>query len=179
MDAPVVRRATPEDAAAIARAHVHGWRVGYRGLLPDAVLDGLSVAERTVTWRERLARPTPTDATTCVAVVDHVVLGFSCFAGTRDTDAPPGTGELWALYVHPDHWRRGAGRALDAAAVEDLARTGATRATLWVLSSNARARAFYESQGWRADGATRVDRRGGLPPLDLPETRYARELPQT
>ncbi|VXB37124.1 GNAT family N-acetyltransferase [Nocardioides sp. AX2bis] len=179
MDAPVVRRAEPDDAAGIARVHVRGWQVGYRGLLPDAVLDSLSVAERTVGWRERLTHPDPGGAATSVAVVADQVLGFSSVGPSRDPDAAPLTGELWALYVDPDRWRRGTGRALDAAAVEGLARTGTTTATLWVLSTNTRARAFYERQGWRVDGATRVDRRGGPDPVDLAETRYTRALPAT
>lgn len=176
MDEPVVRHARPEDAAGIARAHVRGWQVGYRGLLPDAVLDDLSEAERTVSWRERLTHPDAGGATTRVAVAGDQVLGFSCVGPSRDPDAAPGTGELWALYVEPDRWRCGVGRALDTAAADDLAGAGAVRATLWVLSSNARARAFYERQGWRVDGATRLDRREGPVPVDLAETRYVREL---
>ncbi|GAA0984104.1 Ribosomal-protein-alanine acetyltransferase [Nocardioides aquaticus] len=176
MDEPVVRRAAPDDAAAIARVHVRGWQVGYRGLLPDAVLDDLSVAERSVSWRERLAHPVAGGATTCVAVDGDRVLGFCSVGPSRDPDAAPGTAELWALYVDPDRWRHGAGRALDAAAAAQLTRDGVRSATLWVLSSNTRARAFYEHQGWRVDGATRVDRREGPVPLDLAETRYAREV---
>lgn len=179
MDGPVVRRAAPADAEAIAAVHVRGWQVGYRGLLPDAVLDALSVGERTAGWRRRLTSPSSTGATTSVAVVGGRVVGFSSVGASRDADPASGTGELWALYVDPDHWRSGAGRALDTTAVADLAGTGATRATLWVLSTNARARAFYERCGWEADGSTRVDRRPGPPPVDLVETRYARALPPT
>ena len=31
---------------AVARVHVRSWQVGYRGLLPDAYLDGLRAEER-------------------------------------------------------------------------------------------------------------------------------------
>lgn len=179
MDGPVVRRAAPDDADAIARVHVRGWQVGYRGLLPDAVLDALSVGERAAGWRERLTDPSSSDASTSVAVVGGRLVGFSSVGPSRDQDAPPGTGELWALYVDPDHWRSGAGRALDATAAADLTGTGAVRATLWVLSTNVRARAFYERCGWTVEGATRVDRRPGPPPAELLETRYARALPPT
>ncbi len=174
-----VRRATPGDAAGITRAHVRGWQVGYRGLLPDAVLDGLSLAQRTVDWRDRLTQPDPDGATTLVAVTGTDVVGFASVGATRDGDAPAGTGELWALYVDPDRWRHGAGRALEEAACLELVRTGAVRATLWVLSANARARAFYESCGWGADGTTRVDRREAPAPVTLAETRYARRLDQS
>ena len=42
-----IRRARPEDAEAVARVHVAGWRHAYRGLLPDDYLDGLD-------WRDRV-----------------------------------------------------------------------------------------------------------------------------
>jgi hypothetical protein len=41
MAAIVVRRATLDDAPAIARVHVAAWQRAYRGQMPDAVLDGL------------------------------------------------------------------------------------------------------------------------------------------
>lgn len=68
---------------------------------------------------------------------------------SRDDDAAPGTGELWALYTHPGAWRQGVGSALFDAAKRELAARGFQRATLWVLTSNDRARRFYESHGWQ------------------------------
>jgi hypothetical protein len=41
-----LRRATPEDAAALAAVEVSCWRAAYRGLIPDAYLDGLSEAKK-------------------------------------------------------------------------------------------------------------------------------------
>lgn len=46
-------------------------------------------------------------------------------------------------------------------------------ATLWVLTSNARARSFYERQGWADDGAVKAERRGTAV---LEEVRYRRRL---
>ena len=42
----LLRPAEPVDAMAVARVHVRSWQVGYRGLLPDAYLDGLRAEER-------------------------------------------------------------------------------------------------------------------------------------
>jgi hypothetical protein len=41
-----IRRASQSDARAIAEVHVASWRETYRGIVPDAFLDALSVAER-------------------------------------------------------------------------------------------------------------------------------------
>ena len=49
-----VRAATADDAAGVARVHVDSWRATYKGLMPDAVLDGLSVDNR-ADWLAALA----------------------------------------------------------------------------------------------------------------------------
>jgi hypothetical protein len=46
-----LRRATPEDAAALAAVEARCWRAAYRGLMPEAYLTGLSEADKTDAWR--------------------------------------------------------------------------------------------------------------------------------
>jgi len=41
--AATIRRATPADARAIAQVRVDAWRVTYRGMIPDAYLDAMTV----------------------------------------------------------------------------------------------------------------------------------------
>ena len=41
-----MRRAVEGDAAAIAAVHVRAWQVAYRGIVADAILDGLTVPDR-------------------------------------------------------------------------------------------------------------------------------------
>jgi GNAT superfamily N-acetyltransferase len=148
-----VRSATPEDAPAIARVHVASWQAGYRGILPDEVLDDLSVAERSERWHGYLTDP-DNDIRTLVACDGDEVVGFvSLVAESRDDDVGQGTAEIAALYVDPERWRRGTGRALMDAALEALRRTGATEAALWVLEGNDRGRAFYAAYGLTPDGA--------------------------
>ena len=56
--AGAIRRASREpsdDAAGIATTHVASWRAAYRGLLPQSLLDDLSVDRRTEQWREAIA----------------------------------------------------------------------------------------------------------------------------
>ena len=52
----MIRPATVDDAAAVAHVHVSSWRSTYRGLMPDAVLDSLSVERRAEFWREVILR---------------------------------------------------------------------------------------------------------------------------
>lgn len=41
-----IRRATPEDALAIAHVHVRSWQAAYRGLIDDEFLDALRPEHR-------------------------------------------------------------------------------------------------------------------------------------
>lgn len=167
----VVREGRPDDAAAIARVHVRAWQAGYAGLLPDDVLAALDLDERRAAWEQRLR---DTDETTVlVAERRGEIIGFVACGPSRDEDtASDSEGEVYALYVDPDGWRHGVGRALLAAAVERLAaRWPVVR--LWVLADNARGRRFYEAVGFVPDGSSRAYRRPGV---TVDEVRYGRRV---
>ena len=46
----LIRDAKSEDAYRIAVIRIDSWRVEYRGIMPDAVLDGLSIDEQHKFW---------------------------------------------------------------------------------------------------------------------------------
>ena len=50
------------------------------------------------------------------------VLGFVSVGPSRDEVAPPGDGEVYALYVHPDTWGTGVGSRLLTTAAEPCVR---------------------------------------------------------
>lgn len=166
-----VRRATIDDAAALAAVHVASWEGAYRGLVPDAWFQERTVQARTAMWRRVLAEP----RAGLVYAAEHgdgdgaaAVVGLAAAnLPSRDADADEDTAEISALYVDPGHWRAGAGRALMDAALDALTARGFMVVTLWVFEANPRARAFYEKCGFVADGA-----RQGEPP----EIRLRRRL---
>jgi ribosomal protein S18 acetylase RimI-like enzyme len=63
--------------------------------------------------------------------------------------------EVKGLAVSPRHRRRGVGRALLHAAIEQARQAGARRLTLRVLGHNADARALYASMGFEVEGILR------------------------
>ena len=169
-----VRPAIAADARAIGEIHVETWRVAYRGHMPDAYLASLSVDQRATMWRERLETKGHPSRCIWVAVMDGRVIGFAVTGDTRDTYAAgERVGELYAIYVAADRWGVGAGRRLIERAVTDMAQQGYDAATLWVLEVNERTRRFYVANGWRADGANKVESVGGV---DLVHVRYRYEL---
>jgi ribosomal protein S18 acetylase RimI-like enzyme len=164
-----IRAATPDDARRIAEIHVAGWRAAYRGAMPDAFLDALSVDERAASRRRWLETPPTPDHRTWVAEDAGGIVAFAITGPSRDEGAPRGTAELFALYADPPRWGTGAGRALTEHLLRDLAARGASAVTLWVLDANARARRFYELAGFEPDGAEKHATFGGA---DVREMRY-------
>jgi ribosomal protein S18 acetylase RimI-like enzyme len=109
-----------------------------------------------------------------VAEEDGEVVGFSRFGRSRDVDAAPNAGEVFACNVSPKHWRRGFGAQVMTAALARLAVSGYKTCTLWVLEQNEPARHFYSALLFQADGATRVEAAETAYPLR--EVRYARPI---
>ena len=73
-------------------------------------------------------------------------------------------GNVWALFVDPDHERRGYGRQLHDTMLAWLRSQGLRR--VWLTTDpGTRAQGFYESAGWRLAGTT-----------DDGELRYERTL---
>jgi GNAT superfamily N-acetyltransferase len=167
-----IREAVPSDAPTIAGIHVRGWQWAYRGLVPDAPLDGLSVDLRAAFWRRWLEEAVPARHL-WLALRGARPVGFAATGRSRDVGAAPDVAELYAIYLEPDAAGTGVGRALCAHAMDRVTAAGFRRATLWVLAANARARGFYERQGWHAEGVERTEDWNGVP---LHEIRYARDL---
>ena len=165
-----VRPAGVGDADAIAQVHVASWRAAYHGLLPQRVLDDLSVRRRAEQWRDRLTEP---DHTALVAVNAGRVLGFASGGPSRSGDGNEGrAGEIYAIYLAPHVWGEDVGPALLDATLTGLAQKH-YEVMLWVLSSNVRARRFYERQGLLPDGAAKNVRFGDAV---VREVRYRRRL---
>lgn len=168
-----IRPAEIDDAPELARVHVGTWRAAYRGIVPDAVLDGLSVETREAGWREGIAAGR---TATFVCIAEGRLAGFATVGPGRDEDAPPPrTGELYAIYLDPRDWGTGLGHALWTAALDELARLGFSEAVVWVFEANTRARAFYERVGFRLEPGTRKMWEHG--DARAPEVRYRRPVP--
>ncbi len=116
--------------------HVASWQRAYAGIVPDAYLASLSVAEREHNWRQ-LHEQQP--AHLLVARDAGGVTGFVAFGASRDADAPAAGGEIWAIYVAPQAWSAGIGQRLLHAATEQLQSEGFCTTSLWVIAGNQRA----------------------------------------
>ena len=157
----MIRPGRADDAEGVARVQVETWQTAYAHALPPGQLQAMSVEDRVEQWR----RWPP-----IVAEVEGEIVGFVSVGAARDPDAE---GELYAIYVRPEHWGTGTGRELMEAGEEKLRRLGHEQVVLWVLDDNPRARRFYEIAGWVADGKVQEVELFGF---RLREVRYAKSL---
>ncbi|MBL7202289.1 MAG: GNAT family N-acetyltransferase [Anaerolineae bacterium] len=155
----IVRQMRASDIPGVARAHIAAWRVAFRGILSDRTLDGLRVEHFEGAWQEIIQRE---NRTNLVAEQGGEILGYVAFGPTHDLqdDARP-PGEIYGIYVHPDHWRVGAGRSLMSQALKQLRGQGFTRVIVWTMAGNAISRGFYEKNRFVLDGGERTSERGG------------------
>jgi GNAT superfamily N-acetyltransferase len=100
---------------------------------------------------------------------DGRAVGFVSSGPPRDEDVPLPGAELYAIYVLTAERRSGIGRLLLETAAAHWRERGATQLVLWVLESNAPARAFYQAMGWRPDGTRQQLEIAGT---SLAEIRY-------
>jgi ribosomal protein S18 acetylase RimI-like enzyme len=137
-----VRVAQPADAEAMARVHWLSSNVAYGR---DDPFERRLATTREVFELEHVRHFLAEDA-------DGAVIGVAILSDD----------ELYALYVHPDWWGSGAGQLLLDEAQRALAET-TDEAHLTVLVTNARARRFYERNGWTLYEEVTEPHFGGVP----------------
>jgi GNAT superfamily N-acetyltransferase len=147
-----IRDARVDDAEAMAKVTIEGWRTELRGLLPDAVLAARSAAESARNWRRSIheiaAGLSPGEFILIAEDEAAVVCGLA-MAGPERTSDPQYPAEVYIMHVDDAHRRTGVGRLLFAAAGARLRASGHRAMLIRVLAANAPARRFYEAMGGR------------------------------
>ena len=163
-----IRHATPDDAYDRAVCHISSWRSSYKNIVPDEILDNLSVdnvAEKFMRYLENK------DSFFYCATYDGKIIGHFNFCESRDEDKP-NIGEIIGFYTIEEVWGKSAGKQMMDFAINEIKNMGYNEVILWVLEENYRARRFYEKCGFVSDG-TRKEIIIGKP---LIEIRYKKEM---
>ncbi|WP_129663913.1 GNAT family N-acetyltransferase [Phytoactinopolyspora endophytica] len=158
-DAVTIRRADPRDAAAVAKIWHEGWPDGHLGHVPDEL-----TAARTKKSFETRAADRVGD--TVVAVVDDDVAGFVMVVDD----------EVEQVYVSRHHRGTGVAALLLAEAERLVAGNGHERAWLAVVAGNARARSFYERNGWTDGGPFEYPVETATGRISVPAHRYVKRV---
>ncbi len=142
----MIREATDNDVAAIAKVHVDSWRSTYRGIIPDEYLAKQSYEQRQNSW-DRILKHVPKNSNfTYVAENESgKIIGFAN-AGLERTNDPNFQGELNAIYILEKYQRQGIGRNLFRVVAQRLGEWDINSILVWVLAKNP-ACEFYTSLG--------------------------------
>lgn len=140
---PVLRPAVATDALAGAALQRACWREAYGPYVDQALLEARVGSEQP--WIDAWVRQLAGGPPRVVAEAGGELVGFAVAGPSRDEE-PAAADELYAIYTRAAWWGTGLGLRLWEAV------RPAGSCSLWVLEANARARAFYERQGFVADG---------------------------
>ena len=129
--------------------------MAFRGVVSEVALNTHTMRERETFWSERFGNQVGS-----VFLSDQGgIVGCCDLIPSEDNDADPGTGgEIAAIYVEPQHWREGAGRALCHRVLAEARQQRYQTITLWALEPVGAAREFYTAMGFRLDGAGKTVR---------------------
>jgi ribosomal protein S18 acetylase RimI-like enzyme len=156
-----IRRAEPNDAQGIGAVFDAAVREGWKYLGVLAAHPMFPPEE----WDAEVERHAPPNALLVAIDQTSRLIGF--------TAVHPAEGEMFLLFVNPDHAGRGVGKALLAAAHEVLRSAGCREAFLYTHEQNARAIAVYEAAGYRRDGTVRESEFRGV---QMREPRLVKKL---
>ncbi|WP_027408371.1 GNAT family N-acetyltransferase [Anoxybacteroides tepidamans] len=150
-----IRKATLEDAKAIASVHVESWKTTYKGIVPSAYLQELKVAEKEELWKRILQQD---HHHIFVAEEYGTVCGFISGGNNRVKEGTLAEyeGELYAIYLLKEAQRKGYGKKLVSAFIKDLWNDGIRSLIVWVLNDNP-SKHFYERLGAAVVGEETIE----------------------
>ena len=155
----MLRPARLDDSKAVAEIWYHGWRDGHLGHVPEDLY-----AARTQESFELRAPQRVSD--TVVAIVDDAVAGFVMVVDD----------EVEQVYVSIDHRGTGVAAVLLAEAERLVEVNGHERAWLAVVAGNARARRFYQRNGWTDEGLFAYPAASATGRIPVPCHRYVKRV---
>ncbi len=132
------------DAEEIARVYIESWHDAYPGIVPDALLQAMTLCGQSARWRAAIAAR---EAVFVARHERHGIVGMASFGRARDASLGL-DGEVYTLYVDPAFYGEGVGRALLSQAFAQLRRRGLNSCIIWAHAKNP-ARFFYERMGGR------------------------------
>ena len=137
-----VRRAEPQDAAAISEAHRASWLHTYAGIIPHKPLMQMVQRRDAAWWRKATRGP----ATLLVLDVAGVIAGYATL-GLNRARALPQDGEIYEIYLRPEYQGLGLGRMLFGESKRLLKSLGCEGMVVWCLEESDMAERFFRAAG--------------------------------
>ncbi|MFC6733553.1 MULTISPECIES: GNAT family N-acetyltransferase [unclassified Haladaptatus] len=152
-----IRPVKSADVPAIQRIGRAAYEAAYVDIVGQDEVDAMLAA-----WydAEKLEGYISNEETAYYVAEGDEVVGFAS-GGPSDE---MGEGELYAIYVHPDHWGDGVGTKLLSRIESTLTDRGMTKLRLEVFEENDVGRQFYEARGFERVSTKEADLFTGATP---------------
>ena len=144
-----IREAVVADAASIATININTWKIAYKGIIPQAYLDSLSIDEKIPRWKKTIAHLKENCKQIFVAEVFNLnknkIVGFSV-GGPSHFEKTRIDGELYAIYILPAYWRQKIGTRLFYSMIDYFLNRNYKDMIIWSLKDNPACK-FYKKMG--------------------------------
>ncbi|MGO1770377.1 MAG: GNAT family N-acetyltransferase [Microbacterium sp.] len=163
-DDVLIRPIRDVDAEAMGRVHAKVWHETYDGMISTAALEAVSPRRLADLWANYASRGD--EHRHAAALVNGEIVGFAGSGPARDVDAPAAR-ELYFVFLLDSWHRKGIGRALFDAVVDD-----GEPLYGWIAKNYPGGPEFYRRRGFVFDGAERDESFLGE---TLTEVRFSRD----
>ncbi len=142
----IIRKSNINDAEGRGYVHHQSWIETYTGLVSEEIM-----RQRSLKRSIQIAHENPEN--TYVAIINNKIVGFATYAKSRDQDLKD-AGEIMAIYVLKDYQGFKIGKRLMQACYKELSEHNTL--LLWVMENNRNTVKFYESEGFKHDGSSKI-----------------------
>lgn len=96
-----IRYADINDAKILGEIHSKSWKVAYKGIVPDEILNNITSEKRQKYFQKALTEGWEEDA---LIFKGNDAAGLMCIGKCRDKDKDSTYGEIWGIYLLPEYW---------------------------------------------------------------------------
>ena len=149
-----IERVKLGDEAVLAYIQTESWKAGFKDILSADVLERCTQIDKaTAMYRRLLEQNVGNGYLLKVEENPHCIAWWDA---TRENDMPD-YAELICIHSLQNQWRKGYGSKIMDVVLHDIAKAGYSKVMLWVFEDNVRARRFYETLGFTANGKVKTD----------------------
>lgn len=134
----IIRKMIKEDIKQVQNVAKRSWNDTYEGIIPFNVQENFLKS----TYNDEIMQKRLDGSVIFVAVVENNIVGFANFSWVKSG----GKVELGAIYLHPEHQRKGIGTALLQEGIRNL--EGVREICINVEKENKIGKTFYEAKGF-------------------------------
>ncbi|MEH7049972.1 GNAT family N-acetyltransferase [Bacillus pseudomycoides] len=137
-----IRKATEKDIKGIAKVHVDSWKITYKGIIYDEIIDNATYESREKQWENIFKQAVGNEYRYVAETFDQKIIGF-IDGGHERTGKYNCDGELYAIYLLKEYQGNKLGKRLFQELVSEFIKNDMSSVLVWVVSSNP-SKLFYE-----------------------------------